>query len=83
MNYIMTSDLRLTPRQMEVLTLWGRDGKTTKQIAAQLEISYTTVRSHLINAQERLGAETLAQTVFLATTNGLISMDDPTEEASG
>lgn len=80
MNYIMVTELRLTPRQKEVLTLFSRDGKTTKEIAAELQIKYCTVRAHLSNAQERLGAETLAQTVFLATANGLIAAENETGE---
>ena len=75
MNCIVTTSNRgaLSARQIQVLTLYCRDGKTIKEIALDLEISVWMVRRHLYLARDVLGAETLAQTVYLATSAGLIN----------
>ena len=52
----------LTARQREVLAAFAR-GRQTKEIARELGIAESTVKSHLANACERLGAQTRAQAV--------------------
>lgn len=53
---------RLTARQYEILE-WLADGKSGKDIAELLKISYVTVEKHLRQAREALGVETTAQAV--------------------
>jgi DNA-binding CsgD family transcriptional regulator len=48
------SDSSLSPRERELLALVGR-GLTDKQIAADLMISLTTVRSHLERIRDKTG----------------------------
>ncbi|MBT4758101.1 MAG: response regulator transcription factor, partial [Opitutae bacterium] len=46
----------LTEREIEILNLLG-EGLPKKQIAAQLEIGYTTVDTHVSNIYEKLGVK--------------------------
>jgi DNA-binding NarL/FixJ family response regulator len=66
-----TSQLHLTPRERDVLELLAR-GLRHEQIAAELGIGAETVRSHLRNASQRLGAATTTQTVAIAIRRDLI-----------
>jgi putative nucleotidyltransferase with HDIG domain len=61
----------LTPMQHKVL-LGLRRGLTYKQIAAELQVSESTVRSHLHKAYERMGVVDRAQAVLLAQDRGWI-----------
>ena len=64
--------VRPTPRELEVLTLVA-DGCSTGAIAAALFISPETVKSHVANAMERLGASSRAHAVALLYRRGLLS----------
>ena len=55
----------LTPRQRQVLNLL-RQGLTTRQIAYHLKISIRTVHFHVSALKAALGAQTRAQTIWLA-----------------
>jgi putative nucleotidyltransferase with HDIG domain len=59
----------LTPMQQKVL-LGLRRGRTYKQIAVDLQVSESTVRSHLHKTYERLGVVDRAQAVLLAQERG-------------
>jgi DNA-binding NarL/FixJ family response regulator len=61
----------LTPGQQRVLQGLRR-GLTYKQIAADLQVSESTVRSHLHKTYERLGVIDRAQAVLLAHDRGWI-----------
>jgi DNA-binding NarL/FixJ family response regulator len=61
----------LSPRELEVVTLLA-EGLADKQIAAQLGVSETTVKSHLRQAYEKLGAADRAQAVAIALRSRLI-----------
>jgi DNA-binding CsgD family transcriptional regulator len=56
---------QLSPRQREILDLVA-EGRTSKEIAAALGISESTVNWHLANAFERLGASSRAEAVALS-----------------
>lgn len=62
----------LTPRQLQVLKLIA-DGRTTKQIALELNISVKTVESHRAQLMERLGIHDVAGLVRVAIKGGLIN----------
>jgi DNA-binding NarL/FixJ family response regulator len=53
----LSRHLGLTPRVAEVL-LWAAQGKTNPEIASILGISESTVKKHMIEVLETLGAET-------------------------
>ena len=55
-------DNRLSAREMEVAELWSR-GRTMPQIAAELSITETTVRTHLMRAADKLGAGNLKELI--------------------
>src|SRR5687767_5269706 len=64
--------LNLTPRQREVLRLIAQ-GRTMKEVAAQLRISTRTAESHKYEMMEALGIQTTAELVQYAMKLGLIS----------
>ena len=59
----------LSERELDVLRLLA-DGKVYKQIAHELDLSASTVRSHLHRAYNRIGAADRTQAVLIATENG-------------
>ncbi len=61
----------LSPREIEVLRGLAR-GMVYKQIASELGLSSSTVRSHLHNIYGKLGAGDRAQAVLMATEKGWI-----------
>ena len=61
----------LSPRELEVLRLVA-DGLNNKQIAAQLEISLSTVKTHVQEILERLAVSDRTQAAVKALRRGLI-----------
>ena len=61
----------LSGRELDVLRRLA-EGKVYKQIAAELDLSASTVRSHLHNVYGKLGALDRAQAVLMATEQGWI-----------
>src|SRR3954451_13303908 len=61
----------LSGREVEVLKRLA-EGKVYKQIAHELELSTSTVRTHLHNTYAKLGAVDRAQAVLIATERGWI-----------
>jgi putative nucleotidyltransferase with HDIG domain len=59
----------LSRRELDVLRRLG-EGKVYKQIAQELGLSVSTVRTHLHNVYGKLGAVDRAQAVLLATERG-------------
>ena len=57
--------LHLTPRQAEVLELLER-GRSTKQIAAELQLSTETVRNHVRHVLRATGAHSRLEAVAIA-----------------
>jgi DNA-binding CsgD family transcriptional regulator len=61
----------LTPREREVLGFLAH-GLTTEQVAGELFLSPLTIRSHVRNAMQKLGAQTRTHAVALALREGEI-----------
>ena len=61
----------LTPRELDVLR-WTMDGKTSKEVAAQLGNGERTTLWHLQNAMIKLGCNSKHQAVLKALRLGLI-----------
>lgn len=59
----------LSKRELDVLRKLA-EGKVYKQIAGELELSTSTVRTHLHNTYAKLGAADRAQAVLTATARG-------------
>jgi DNA-binding NarL/FixJ family response regulator len=66
----------LTPRQREILQMIA-EGKSTKEIAYQLDVSVKTVETHRAALMERLGIHDVAGLVIYAVRNGLVSLERP------
>jgi DNA-binding NarL/FixJ family response regulator len=64
---------RLTARQREVLQLVA-EGRSAKEVAAELSISTRTAEAHKARILEALGLQTTAELVQYAIRNGLISV---------
>ena len=69
--WVTALNLRLTPRELEVMRM-AATGMQYKQIADVLEISETTVRTHMNNAYAQTGLQNVAMLVTYAWLTGLI-----------
>ena len=58
-------DLHLTPRQAEILELLER-GRSTRQIADELQLSIETVRNHIRHLLRAIGAHSRLEAVAIA-----------------
>lgn len=63
----------LTAREVEILQLIC-DGKSNKEIAAQLHLSANTVAVHRANIMDALGIHKTAELVVYAIRNGLVNV---------
>ena len=66
--------VQLTPREMATLRLMA-DGKSNKEIAAELRIAERTVKTHLGHLFEKLGVASRTEAVKVATRRGLVRLD--------
>jgi DNA-binding NarL/FixJ family response regulator len=64
----------LTPRQREILKLIA-EGRSTKEIAANLQVSVKTVETHRAQLMARLSIRDVAGLVRFAIRSGLITAD--------
>ena len=65
---------QLTARQREILQLLA-EGKNTKEIASDLEVSVKTVESHRLQLMERLNIHNVPGLVRYAIRSGLVSAE--------
>lgn len=63
----------LTQREMEVLQMITQ-GKSNKEIAAELQLSANTVAVHRANIMDALGIHKTAELVVYAIRNGLVNL---------
>lgn len=63
----------LTQRELEVLQMIAQ-GKSNKEIAAELELSANTVAVHRANIMDALGIHKTAELVVYAIRNGLVEL---------
>ncbi len=66
----------LSAREIEVLQLMSR-GSPNKEIAVRLFISESTVKTHVTNIFQKLGANDRTEAVTLALQRGLIQLGTP------
>jgi len=67
----------LSPREREVMALLAK-GLKGPDVAERLAISPDTVRTHVENAMQRLGARTRVHAIAIALRHGLIEIPDST-----
>ena len=65
---------QLTPRQREILQFIA-EGRNTKEIASDLDISVKTVESHRLQLMERLNIHDIPGLVRYAIRSGLVSLE--------
>ena len=65
------ADYSLTNKEKEVLSLLA-DGNSYKMVAARLNISYSTVNTHIKNIYEKLHVHSLGEAVSLALKNKIV-----------
>ena len=70
----------LTERETEVLTLLAR-GKANKQIARDLFVALSTVKTHVNNLYSKLDISSRTQAALYAARIGLISTEEISEES--
>jgi two-component system NarL family response regulator len=68
------TQVQLTPRELAALRLLA-NGDSNKEIAAALEISERTVKSHLGHLFEKLQVTSRTEAVRVATRRGLVRFD--------
>ena len=64
-------DARPTKREIQVLQLIVK-GKTSRQIAVELDVSLLTIKTHRQNLLQKMGAANAAQLVMKAGLSGYI-----------
>jgi ATP/maltotriose-dependent transcriptional regulator MalT len=64
-------DLRITPRELEILNLIAK-GMSNREIAGRLFVSENTVKTHSSRVFEKLGAKRRTQAVQLGKEFGLL-----------
>lgn len=68
-------DEPLSPREVEVLRHVANSG-TNKMIGERLGLAETTLKAHVKNVMEKLGAADRTQAVMIALRRGIIPLDD-------
>lgn len=68
---VRTSSISLSARELEVLTLVA-DGKSNADVAAELFLGETTVKTHLVHIFDKLGVGSRTAAVNAARQSGLL-----------
>ena len=63
---------RLTPRELQILQLLA-DGKSPDELAAELQVSRNTLRTHIQNILMKLGVHSKLDAIIAAIRHGRVS----------
>lgn len=69
-SYVKARFARLTPREREIMAFMVAD-KSSKQIAAELDISYRTIEVHRSRVMQKMEAHSLLDLATMATACGI------------
>ena len=72
-DHQFSKQLLLTPREREVIQLVA-EGKTTKEIAATLQLSVKTAETHRTNLMRKLDLHSIADLTLYAVRNGIVQV---------
>ena len=72
-GFIIKNNIHITKRELEALALIGR-GLNNNEVAEKLYVSVSTVRNHIWNLMQKLGANSRAHAIVLAVQNGIIEV---------
>jgi two-component system response regulator DegU len=70
------SDVGLSKREKEVLSLLAKQGTTNKEIAQSLHITENTVKAHLSSILEKMQVDNRQQAVIQAREKGMVAEDN-------
>jgi DNA-binding CsgD family transcriptional regulator len=73
LEFAVTLDIKLTPREQEVL-VWSGRGKSSWEISRILACSEATVNFHFANIRRKFAVGSRSVAVLLALEKGLISL---------
>lgn len=73
-DYASSAFALLSPREREVLQLLA-EGKSTKEVARQLNVSVSTVETHRRQLKNKLGIDSFADLIKFAIREGLTSLE--------
>ena len=72
-GFIIRNNMHITRRELEALALIGM-GLSNNEVAEKLFVSVHTVRNHIWNLMQKLGANSRAHAIVLAVQNGIIEV---------
>jgi DNA-binding CsgD family transcriptional regulator len=72
-GFIVRNNVHITRRELEALALIGT-GLNNSMVAERMGVSVNTVRNHMWNLMQKLGATSRAHAVVLAVENGIIEV---------
>lgn len=72
-GFIIKVNMHITRRELEALALIGM-GLDNNEAAGRLGVSVNTVRNHIWNLMQKLGATSRAHAIVLAVQNGIIEV---------
>lgn len=72
-GFIIKNNIHITKRELEALALIGM-GLNNNEAAGRLGVSVNTVRNHIWNLMQKLGANSRAHAIVLAVQNGIIEV---------
>jgi DNA-binding CsgD family transcriptional regulator len=73
-GFIIKGNIHVTRRELETLALIGM-GLNNNEAAERLGVSVNTVRNHIWNLMQKLGANSRAHAIVLAVQNGIIGIE--------
>lgn len=72
-GFIINNNIHVTQRELETLALVGM-GLSNDEVAEKLGVKINTVRNHVWNLMQKLGANSRAHAIVLAVQNGIIEI---------
>ncbi len=72
-GFIINNNIHITKRELEAFALVGM-GLSNNEVAEKLDVSINTVRNHIWNLMQKLGANSRAHAIVLTVQNGIFDV---------